>query len=248
MPLRSLKQYIESFSLSGINELFTDSKEFKLNIKVNNHSPEFDSQIFPANNFNELTNNLIDYKITDLNLLKKKYSHCKNCDFHHNRIKFVYGEGSSTADCLIISNPPDSDENLTGRPFMGRNGQLFNKMIQAVNINREEIYLTNICKCRPDKNFNPQILNKCLDYLNQQIYVIKPKIILIFGSIAANCFLNLNYEMEQLRIKNPFSFDKIPVFVTYHPESLHNNNNLKKLAWLDLQKFRDSYQNLRKEV
>lgn len=241
MSLRSLKQYLELYHLNGIADFFIDSNEFKIDVKL----IEENAEVIPDNNncsFNNYDSSL-DIKTTDLNLLKTKYSNCKKCSYHKSRIKFVYGEGKQSSDCFIIGNPPNSEENLTGRPFVGKPGQLFIKMIQAINLERQNLYITNITKCKT-KNTDKTEIKKCLPYLHQQLTIVKPKIILIFGELAANIFLNTDEKIENLREKQNFSYNGIPVYITYTPTELLENQDFKKPAWIDLQKFRDHYQSL----
>ncbi|MCK9328374.1 MAG: uracil-DNA glycosylase [Candidatus Cloacimonetes bacterium] len=248
MALRAFKQYIESYLISGISDIFTESDTFNLNIKIdkkNNIINDSDLPIFKCAETEIISK--IDNDIIDLNLLKRKYADCKNCEYHTNRIKFVYGEGPQKADVFIIGNPPNADENITGRPFCGKEGVLLNNMLKAINLSRNDVYITNICKCKANNNQDYTQIKNCLSYLNQQIKIVSPKIILIFGEVAAQSFLNNHQNMNLLRQNNPYKFNNVPVFVTYGTTKLNNNISLKKLTWIDLQNFRDTYHNLIKE-
>ncbi|MDD4309547.1 MAG: uracil-DNA glycosylase [Candidatus Cloacimonetes bacterium] len=173
------------------------------------------------------------------------YSNCTLCPLHTGRIRFVYGEGIPDALAMVIGEGPGEQENLTGRPFVGAAGGLLDKMLLAINIKREDVYIANIVKCRPPGNRNPESNERlaCMPYLVEQIEIIQPKLILILGLVAAQTLLantnTLGWHREQTH-----SFLGIPAYVTYHPAALLRNPNWKKPAWEDLQAFQKVYQKL----
>lgn len=181
-----------------------------------------------------------------LDQLARNYANCQKCALHEGRIKFVYGEGNPTADIMVIGEAPGEQENLSGRPFVGRAGDLLNKMLAAINLRREEVYIANIVKCRPPGNRNPLPEERlaCLPYLIEQIQIIQPKIFLMMGLVAAQTLLNTNEAMGVLRERDHVFMDR-PAFVTYHPAALLRNEHWKRPAWEDLQRFEQHYQSLR---
>ena len=182
------------------------------------------------------------HKAEILKELSVKYSTCTKCKLHTGRIKFVYGEGNPDALAMLIGEGPGEQENLTGRPFVGPAGNLLTKMLKAINLSREDVYICNIVKCRPPNNRNPEPEEReaCLPYLLEQIEIIQPKLILILGLVAAQTLLNTKLSMEKLRLTT-HSFKDIKTFVTYHPSALLRNPNWKKPAWQDLKRFQAEY-------
>ena len=182
------------------------------------------------------------HKAEILKELSVKYSTCTKCKLHTGRIKFVYGEGNPDALAMLIGEGPGEQENLTGRPFVGPAGNLLTKMLKAINLSREDVYICNIVKCRPPNNRNPEPEEReaCLPYLLEQIDIIQPKLILMLGLVAAQTLLNTKLSMEKLR-QTTHSFQGIKTFVTYHPSALLRNPNWKKPAWQDLQRFQAEY-------
>lgn len=177
---------------------------------------------------------------------KLQYSDCVKCPLHEGRNKFVYGEGNPNALAMIIGEGPGAEENLTGRPFVGQAGALLTKMLNAIDLAREDVYICNIVKCRPPANRNPESSEReaCLPYLLEQIEIIQPKLLLMLGLVAAQTLLQSNLTLEKLRL-DTHEFQGIKSYVSYHPAALLRNPNWKKPAWEDLQRFRDDYNSLR---
>ncbi|MFO7660142.1 MAG: uracil-DNA glycosylase [Candidatus Cloacimonadaceae bacterium] len=187
-------------------------------------------------------------KINKSQLLSQKeesYMNCTNCPLWQGRKKFVYGEGNPDAVCMLIGEGPGEQENQQGRPFVGPAGQLLDKMLLAINIKREDVYICNIVKCRPPGNRNPEQEERlaCLPYLLEQIDIIQPKIFLFMGLVAAQTLLETRRSMHELRESIHIFMDR-DAYVTYHPAALLRNPNWKKDAWIDLQKFQKTYEAL----
>ncbi|MDP2400561.1 MAG: uracil-DNA glycosylase [Candidatus Cloacimonadaceae bacterium] len=174
--------------------------------------------------------------------LKLKYSNCTKCALHEGRNLFVYGEGDPDAIAMIIGEGPGEQENQTGRPFVGRAGALLEKMLLAINLTREQVYIANIVKCRPPGNRNPEAAEReaCLPYLIEQINIIQPRIFLFLGLVAAQTLLGTKNTLDSLR-KETHEFCGKRAFVTYHPAALLRNENWKRPAWEDLQLFQKEY-------
>ncbi|HQQ67507.1 MAG TPA: uracil-DNA glycosylase [Candidatus Cloacimonadota bacterium] len=175
--------------------------------------------------------------------LSLRYADCQKCPLANGRIKLVYGEGNPDADIMLIGEGPGEQENLSGRPFVGAAGQLLDKMLAAINIRREEIYIANIVKCRPPGNRNPNSEERlaCMPYLIEQIGIIRPKVLLIMGLVAAQSLLSDSETLGWHREKT-HDFMGIPAYVTYHPAALLRNDNWKRPAWEDLQRFQKEYE------
>ena len=178
-------------------------------------------------------------------MLEKKYQDCKKCPLYEARNNFCYGNGNANAKLMLIGEGPGADEDATGRVFVGKAGQLLTKMLEAIHLEREEVYIANIIKCRPPNNRNPlpNEINACLPYLEEQIAIIQPKLLLLLGRVAATTLLNRNLSLTKFR-ENTYSFLGIKTYVTYHPSALLRNEGWKRPTWIDLQKLQKDYQKL----
>jgi len=168
--------------------------------------------------------------------LHEEVTNCQACDLHKTRTQTVFGTGDTNADWLLIGEAPGHNEDLQGEPFVGKAGQLLNEMLRAINLSREQVYIANILKCRPPNNRDPKPkeVSACSGFLQRQIDLIKPKIILAVGRIAAQQLLKTNEPIGKLRGKVHF-LDAIPVIVIYHPAYLLRSLLEKRKAWQDLQ-------------
>lgn len=165
---------------------------------------------------------------------------CQKCPLAQTRTHVVPGEGNLNAELMFIGEAPGRDEDMQGRPFVGRAGQLLTKIIHAMKFQRDEVYITNIVKCRPPSNRNPQgtEIASCKDYLLAQIELINPKVIVTLGKVAADLFIRSSLGMTALR-GDFHNFDNIKVMPTFHPSYLirnEGNKNLKKMVWEDMKK------------
>lgn len=170
---------------------------------------------------------------------------CTKCSLGHTRKNFVFGVGNPNADLVLVGEAPGADEDEQGEPFVGRAGQLLNKILEAIHFKREEVYICNILKCRPPNNRDPQPneIELCEPYLWKQLEIIKPKLILCLGRIAGQALLKTNSSLSQLRGK-VHDYRGIKLMVTYHPAALLRNPNWKKPAWEDVQQLRKLYDQL----
>ncbi len=171
---------------------------------------------------------------------------CLKCGLGRTRKKFVFGVGSPKAEIVVVGEAPGADEDEQGEPFVGRAGQLLNKILDAIHFKREEVYICNILKCRPPNNRDPQAeeIDCCEPYLWKQLELIKPKLILCAGRIAGQSLLKTNASLAQLRGKM-HDYRGIPLMVTYHPAALLRNPNWKRPCWEDVQQFRKLYDEMK---
>jgi len=166
---------------------------------------------------------------------------CTACSLHKTRSQVVFGAGNPHADLMLITDAPGFYEDQTGEPFAGHAGELLNRMLQAIALDRNAVYLTTLLKCRLPDNRKPltEEINQCAGFLAQQIALIQPKVILVLGETAAQQFLNTQTPLHQLREKTHFySTTTTPLITTYHPAHLLLNPHDKRSAWEDLQKCR----------
>jgi len=160
---------------------------------------------------------------------------CPKCALCRTRTHAVPGEGNPRAGLMIIGEGPGESEDLSGRPFVGRAGELLDKMLAAIDIPRSDAYIANVVKCRPPKNRVPlpDEREACMPYLRRQIALIQPKVLLAVGGTAAEALLGVKASLGQLRLK-VHRWNGIPLIVTYHPAALLRNPNWKRPAWDDV--------------
>jgi len=188
---------------------------------------------------------IVEEKRQRLNKVAGLVAKCSQCSLHKGRRNVVPGEGDPDARIVFIGEAPGGTEDQKGRPFVGRAGKLLDKIISAMGLTREEVFIGNILKCRPPGNRDPQAteITACMDYLYQQLDIIEPEIIVALGAHAARTLLNTNTAIGQLRGKiheylaNPFA-QPIKLVATYHPAYLLRNyspdNRLR--VWQDMQR------------
>lgn len=170
---------------------------------------------------------------------------CRKCRLAASRRNFVFGEGNPSADLFVIGEAPGAEEDATGRPFVGRSGQLLDKILLAVNFERKDVFIGNIIKCRPPENRNPldDEIDCCMPWLLEQLSIIRPKIILLLGKVAANTILDNRLSMGAMRGKL-IRWKEFDCFVTYHPAALLRNPGWKRGCWQDVQLMRTHYDKL----
>lgn len=175
--------------------------------------------------------------------LQNEVASCQKCSLCQTRTQTVFGTGNQNPDWLFVGEAPGEQEDLQGQPFVGAAGALLTEMIRAIGLSREEIFIANILKCRPPHNRDPHVdeMSACRPFLDRQIALLKPKIIVAVGRIAAQQLLNTNITIGKLREK-VYNFNGIPLLVFYHPAYLLRSLSQKKKAWHDLQLALKTYQ------
>ncbi|HEX6638268.1 MAG TPA: uracil-DNA glycosylase [Steroidobacteraceae bacterium] len=177
--------------------------------------------------------------------LREQIAGCTACDqLCKTRTQTVFGVGNPQADWLVIGEAPGAEEDRQGEPFVGRAGQLLNAMLLAIGLPRETVFIANVLKCRPPGNRDPrpEEVSSCLPFLSQQIRLIKPKIMLAVGRIAAQNLLSTDAPLARLRGKlHRFGDDDTPLVITYHPAYLLRAPADKRKAWEDLKFARATY-------
>lgn len=221
-----IKKYLEYYNFVYSENLSAACNELELKYKLKTVKAEKlqDSKI----------------KVSSLDELEAIVSECRKCSLHSTRKNTVFGTGSDKDRLVIIGEAPGADEDESGEPFVGRAGQLLTKMLSAIGIERENVFICNVLKCRPPNNRDPlpdEIL-KCSHYLDKQLELLKPKYILALGRIAALRLLNKDSTMKDLR-EDIHNYKGVPVVVTYHPSALLRNPNWKYPAWDDLKKLKE---------
>ena len=172
-------------------------------------------------------------------LMEEIYA-CDKCRLCRTRTNVVPGEGNPDARLMFIGEGPGRDEDLQGRPFVGRSGELLTRMIRGIGIEREQVYICNVVKCRPPQNRNPEPdeAAECLNYLRAQVGLVRPQVVVLLGKIA--CRYALQQEVSVMRQHGEWFERKGVWFIpTYHPSALLRNPALKRDSWDDFQKIRE---------
>jgi uracil-DNA glycosylase len=165
---------------------------------------------------------------------------CSRCKLHRmGRRQVVFGVGNPDADLMFVGEAPGADEDIQGIPFVGRAGQLLTKMIQAIQLERDQVYIANVIKCRPPDNRNPEPdeIEMCQPFLFRQIEAIRPKVIVALGSFAAKTLLKTQDSISRLRGR-VYDFQGAKLIPTFHPSYLLRSPQFKREAWEDLKKAR----------
>lgn len=229
--IKSIKAYLETDKLAGINEVLVSIRH---KIYSSGQVPPRPREPVPTDGNKEL-----------LEDLKKTAWECKLCQLHKRRTNLVFGSGNADAKLMFIGEAPGADEDLQGLPFVGRAGQLLTKMIEAIGMKREDVYIANILKCRPPNNRNPLPgeIEACSPFLIKQIEIIKPIVICTLGKFASQFLLKIENPITALRGKfydfSAYGIDGIKLMPTFHPAYLLRNPNDKRLVWEDLKNIRD---------
>ena len=189
-------------------------------------------------------------KAKKLQKLKKSISNIKNCELKKSATNIVFGDGNPKAKIMLIGEGPGSNEDQEGLPFVGRAGALLDKMLASINLNRKNIYITNVVNYRPPENRRPteEEIAKYLPYLKKHIEIINPKILVLLGSTALNALIGNEVVISKARgqwIEKQFGECKTSVIVTFHPAFLMRQPAQKKMAWIDLKMIREKKSKLR---
>jgi uracil-DNA glycosylase family 4 len=174
--------------------------------------------------------------------LRARVAACTRCSLSATRTQTVFGVGNLHAEWLIVGEAPGAEEDRKGEPFVGRAGQLLNSMLLAIGLPREQVYIANVLKCRPPGNRDPSPTEaaECLPFLERQIALLKPKIMLVVGRIAAQNLLRTDKTLGSLRQQvHKFGLSQVPLVVTYHPAYLLRTPADKRKAWEDLKFARE---------
>ena len=175
-----------------------------------------------------------------LEAIRADIGDCTRCKLHEHRTKIVFGEGNPKAELIFVGEGPGADEDVTGRPFVGRAGQLLDKIIAAIGRKREDVYIANVVKCRPPLNRTPEKdeTDTCEQFLFRQIKLISPKVIVALGSPAFQCLFRTKETIT--RARGEFrDWNGIQVMPTFHPAYLLRSPDKKREAWEDMKKVRD---------
>jgi DNA polymerase len=176
--------------------------------------------------------------VDGLSALKEEVLSCRACPLHRTKKNYVFSDGDPRAKLMFVGEAPGEDEDIQGKPFVGRAGQLLTKMIEAMGLKRQEVYICNVLKCRPPNNRSPQPeeVSACKGFLLRQIDIVSPKVICCLGKHAAQALLDMEVPITRMRGKEMDFYGRIMI-PTYHPAYLLRNPSAKKEVWEDLKKI-----------
>jgi uracil-DNA glycosylase len=182
----------------------------------------------------------------DLEAIRADLGDCRRCKLYRTRTHIVFGAGNAHAELMFVGEAPGADEDEQGLPFVGRAGQLLTKIIEAIDMRREDVYICNILKCRPPQNRNPESdeIASCQPFLFRQIASVRPRVICALGTFGAQTLLGTKEPISKLRGQF-IDFHGTRLMATFHPAYLLRNPNEKRKVWEDVQKIRDYLRSVR---
>jgi len=189
-------------------------------------------------------------KLEKLNKLKKKLQLIKNCDLKKSAKNLVFSDGNINSKIMIIGEGPGANEDIEGKPFVGRAGKLLDKMLSAIQLDRKKVYITNVVNYRPPENRRPseEEIKRYLPYLTSHIEIINPKILLLLGSTALNTLIGDEIVISKARgkwLQKEIGSSKPWIIASFHPAFLMRQPEQKKLAWIDLKMIREKSKDLK---
>lgn len=184
-----------------------------------------------------------------LNELEQFVKNCDKCPLSKTRNNVVFGEGNDKSKIMFVGEGPGFYEDKLGRPFVGKSGELFDKILKAINLTRDDIYIANIVKCRPPNNRNPleDECENCIKYLRWQVKIINPDIIVCLGAVAAKHVIDKDFKITKSR-GTWYKRGKFNIIATYHPAAILRDVNKKKDAWEDFKSIRKMYDEVMSET
>ena len=179
---------------------------------------------------------------TALEAFRREICECTRCPLGHSRKNFVFGSGAADAGIMFVGEAPGAEEDRQGLPFVGPAGQLLTKIIEAMHLSREEVFICNVLKCRPPGNRDPdpEEIASCEPFLKKQIAIVDPTIICALGRVAAHMLLKTTQSMRELRGRL-HQYEGVPVIVTYHPSYLLRTPSAKRDVWEDVKRLRREF-------
>ena len=200
--------------------------------------------------FDNVASSFNGTKLQKLEKLKKKIQLIKNCQLKKNATNLVFGDGNANAKIMIIGEGPGAQEDLEGKPFVGRAGKLLDKMLQSINLNRKKVYISNVVNYRPPANRRPteEEIERYLPYLKCHIEIMNPEILILLGSTALNAIIGNTIVISKARGKwyqKEIGTVKPWIIASFHPAFLMRQPEQKKLAWIDLKMVRGKIKNLK---
>jgi DNA polymerase len=234
--IRDTKNYLELEKELGINEVMLPAvlKDHLRNINTTAIPPESAKVINAKQPF------IYKDKLNALTELLKQANACSDCSLFSSRRNLVFGSGNHNASLMFVGEAPGLEEDIQGKPFVGKAGELLTKIIEAIGLKRQEVYIANCLKCRPPENRSPlgSEMVACRGFLLKQIEIIRPRVICCLGKFSAQLLLMSEEPITRLRGKC-YNFESIKVIPTFHPAYLLRNPHDKRLVWEDMKKVKE---------
>ena len=234
-------QYLDAMGVENwMPKVLSTEKE---NVFLKRHDPV--SVLMPEKLPETITSTNLSVNEDNWERLEQDVSGCQKCELYKTRTQTVFGTGNRDAEWLFIGEAPGENEDLEGKPFVGNAGLLLTEMMRALGLSRDDIFIANILKCRPPNNRDPKVdeIKCCHDYLMRQQALIKPKIIVAVGRVAAQKLLKTTKTLRELR-GQVHKIEETPLVVVYHPAYLLRSLTQKRAAWQDLQLAVNTYEQL----
>ncbi|OUW74099.1 MAG: hypothetical protein CBD76_01220 [Pelagibacteraceae bacterium TMED216] len=205
------------------------------------------------NRYNVVVKKTYSKKFSDLDSLKKSLLNLKNCNLKKQAKNLVFSDGNPNSEIMIIGEGPGANEDIEGLPFVGRAGQLLDKMLSAINLDRSKIYITNVVNYRPPENRKPSEdeISRYLPYLIKHIEIIKPRILILLGSTALNTILGKEKVISKARgiwVSKQIGEFKANIIASFHPAYLMRQPDQKKYSWIDLKMIKKKIEDLRIKI
>ena len=233
---------VQAFNDSSVRLLAEITEDFKAYLQYVK-GLGYAGAALSENSLRILDNPHKETKSETLDMIQKDLGACRKCRLHKGRKHIVFGAGNPRAKLVLVGEAPGYEEDLKGRPFMGQAGQLLTRILRAIGLTREDVYISNIIKCRPPGNRNPEPdeIAACIPFLRRQVGAIRPRLICALGTFAAQTLLETNTPISQLRGRF-HSYENVPLLPTYHPAYLLRNPGKKRDVWEDMQKLQEAYE------
>jgi uracil-DNA glycosylase family 4 len=244
---RQLEEQLKYYREIGIDDIGGSAPATDLMAKIEEAMPSKASPTGQASLFDDIapdphrtTLPILEVCDASLELIREDIGECTRCKLSQHRTNIVFGEGNPKAQLVFVGEGPGAEEDATGRPFVGRAGQLLDKIISAIGMRREECYITNVVKCRPPQNRTPEPdeVTTCEQFLFRQLAFIRPKVIVALGAPALQCLLRTKEPITKARGQWR-EWNGIKVMPTFHPAYLLRSPDKKREVWDDMKKVRD---------
>ena len=225
--------------MQGIDEIIGNSPKNRLKSNITKDKVNLNKNDKNSNQLNNISS-LPDLKAVDsLDDLKDYMSKFKGCELYKSATNMVFSDGNKSSEIMLIGEAPGHDEDIQGKPFVGRSGKLLNKMLEAIGLNRDTVYIANIVPWRPPNNRRPteEEINICLPFIRKHIELIAPKVLMLLGSTATYALLRNKEGITKIRgkwVDMEFGKLKVPTLPSFHPAFLLRQPAQKKYSWEDL--------------
>tara|TARA_B100000925_G_scaffold20870_1_gene14210 strand:- start:842 stop:1600 length:759 start_codon:yes stop_codon:yes gene_type:complete len=230
---------LRKIKLQGVNEIIGNSPKNRLKSNITEDEANLSQNDKYSNELNNISS-FPDLKaINNLDDLKDYMSKFKGCELYKSATNMVFSDGNKSSQIMLIGEAPGHDEDVQGKPFVGRSGKLLNKMLEAIGLSRETVYIANIVPWRPPNNRRPteEEINICLPFIRKHIELIAPKVLMLLGSTATYALLRNKEGITKIRgkwVDMEFGKLKVPTLPSFHPAFLLRQPAQKKYSWEDL--------------